>query len=247
MEKIIEYNDFKIMQYGVLDSTNFEAERIIKNNYYTTSLNNPIIISAMKQSNSKGTNNRSWHSPVGGLWFSIVFDNNYFFSETDDNYDDSLLPIFSLAIIDSFKNDKIHIGIKWYNDLIIENKKFGGLMLTKIFRANKIHTVVGIGINTNNIVYDQSKMISFFELTGKKLDNFEILKNIIDNSKYFLENINSRVKLKIYKRYLMNNISIGEKFKIKNETCILESINKDYSANFLDYNMTKVRYCPHEI
>jgi BirA family biotin operon repressor/biotin-[acetyl-CoA-carboxylase] ligase len=66
--------------------------------------------------------------------------------------------------------------LKWPNDLIIDDKKVGGILCEKVGER----VVIGIGINTNLKNIDVENSISFFNKTRKIIDNKELMEKIID-------------------------------------------------------------------
>ncbi len=62
------------------------------------------------------------------------------------------LTLFSVCgIVEQLQLQNIPVQIKWLNDLILENKKLGGILCETKIAKNKIYKVViGVGINYNN-------------------------------------------------------------------------------------------------
>ena len=84
------------------------------------------------------------------------------------------------------------IKIKWPNDLVVNQRKFCGI-LQEVIRFNDFdYLIVGIGLNTN--IAPQSK--SFYSTSLKnilniKINNQKILKNIINAYERFLTEKNN--------------------------------------------------------
>lgn len=103
-----------------------------------------FAVVAERQTRGKGSKGRTFLSPVGGLYLSVVAPK-----------DEALFPILTplaavavkRAVWDSFGID---LGIKWVNDLMIDRgngyKKVCGI-LTETRTAEKVVTVIGIGVN----------------------------------------------------------------------------------------------------
>ena len=72
-------------------------------------------------------------------------------------------------------------GIKWPNDLILNKKKIGGILIEKEHYQNRVKTIIGIGINLN-IKKKESWWgdLSKFNLENKRNDLIiEITNNLI--------------------------------------------------------------------
>lgn len=125
--------DWNIFYFETIDSTNEEAKRLCQ-----TYRKGKFIVVSNSQSHGKGRYSKSWTSPnccgLYASWFLL----NY-------NYKIGLLPfVVGLSCISSLKEiTKDRVLLKWPNDLIIENKKLGGILI-EIFNNS---VIVGIGIN----------------------------------------------------------------------------------------------------
>nr|MCS5525147.1 biotin--[acetyl-CoA-carboxylase] ligase [Candidatus Poseidoniia archaeon] len=88
---------------------------------------------AREQTAGRGRRGRSWESPVGGLYISLVVEN------------DSLLPLRTgLAARDALQlYCPEHIGLKWPNDLLCAGGKLGGIRC----EVDGELAVAGIGLN----------------------------------------------------------------------------------------------------
>lgn len=88
---------------------------------------------AREQTAGRGRHGRSWESPVGGLFISVVVEN------------DSLLPLRAgLAARDALQpHCPERIGLKWPNDLLCAGGKLGGVLC----EAEGDRAVAGIGLN----------------------------------------------------------------------------------------------------
>ncbi len=127
--------------YDSVSSTNNHIWNLIDNG-----VNLPLIVIATTQTQGKGQRNHYWRSPKGGLYLSVGLSVN--------------LPIcagvhFTLltawGIANNLQNYDISVKIKWLNDLILNNKKLGGILTETRVKNNTISKVViGVGINWEN-------------------------------------------------------------------------------------------------
>jgi len=179
-----------IFYFDTIDSTNTEG---MSNPYPFYS-----IIIADKQLSGKGRSGRIWESlSHGNLYISFVLP------PIDVN---KLLPlnvVTGYAVVDSLRNI-LNVKLKWPNDLVIKNKKLGGILLETKFTGNRLEKiVVGIGINVNQTRFDNNLSgiaTSIHAETGKFFEVADIASNVIKSFEYFYEN------------FLKNNIDIVEKW-----------------------------------
>lgn len=116
------------------------------------SLDGTVII-AERQTNAIGRAGRTWISPSGGVWLSVILNPNLLSSE-------SMLIMFlaALTVCEVLKSKTgLEPKIKWPNDVTINGRKVCGI-LVDIGAVNETicYAVLGLGINVNN---DTDKII----------------------------------------------------------------------------------------
>jgi BirA family biotin operon repressor/biotin-[acetyl-CoA-carboxylase] ligase len=105
-------------------------------------------IAAREQTHGRGSRGRGWLSPPGGLWLSVV-------CRPAAAGAPHLLTIrVSLAVAAVLtERAGTAIGIKWPNDLMIANRKLGGVLAEARWVGDALAwIVVGVGINVTNTV-----------------------------------------------------------------------------------------------
>lgn len=99
-----------------------------------------IIITADKQTEGRGRNNKKWFSPEGNIYFSFGFNTN--------NIVDGLSVKAGLKVAEILNHELDRkVLLKWPNDLIYSNKKIGGILVETSSYQNTYQVVIGIGIN----------------------------------------------------------------------------------------------------
>src|SRR5438552_4389887 len=128
-----------------VDSTNLFAARLIAHGRKTPE---GTVVIAEAQSAGRGRLGRSWHSErEAGLYFSVVL-----FPKTPP----SLAPLFTLATAVAMHNaveryTGLDIDIKWPNDLLVDGKKFCGILSEIQAEVDLVkNMVIGIGVNVNH-------------------------------------------------------------------------------------------------
>ena len=121
--------------YDEIESTNELSKDIAFKNEFN-------LILAEKQTSGKGRHGKKWHSPKNGnIYMSLS-------TKKDLNYAPlSLLTGIICANVLSEHTKKDVIGLKWPNDIVLGNKKIGGILIEKAVVNNETTSVIGIGLN----------------------------------------------------------------------------------------------------
>ena len=107
-----------------------------------------LTIVADTQTEGKGQRGRSWaDTPGDSLLMSLI---------TSPQYPLERQFIFNASIAIAIANvlqklsERIDVRIKWPNDIIINDKKAGGILIENIIRGNSwIYGIIGLGLNVN--------------------------------------------------------------------------------------------------
>ena len=231
-----------IYSYDSVDSTNNVARRMID------IFRNNDIIWAISQTKGHGKGERTWHSPKGGLWFSVIFKPQRLCKDPN-----IYTKLASVAIIHVLKRMKIgNVGVKWPNDIYHGKKKVGGI-LTEIFSQGSEHAVViGIGLNVNNQPpHEVKNATSLFEITGKKISVSQLL-NMISSEMKRIYNLVTSGKRNVVTNLWRNAMIVKRGTKVK----VFDITGRNYLATvvkilsdslIVEHNGVKERVHPSEI
>lgn len=138
------------------------------------------LVVAEAQTAGKGRLGRSWHSPLGsGLYFSLVLR---------PNFAPYLAPRITLlggvALCSAVRAlTGVEAGIKWPNDVLVKQKKVGGILTEMEAEADAIHHVIlGFGVNVNMESCDlppSLKATSLMLETGKRQSRAQLMARIL--------------------------------------------------------------------
>lgn len=130
----------KIEHFTVVDSTNDVAKKLAKDG----ACEGTVVIADM-QKRGRGRFGRSWSSPSGGIWLSVILRPDI----GSERVSLSLLPLIAGSAVANVLKGlyDINAHVRWPNDVLIGGKKVSGI-LTEL-DANENFVVVGIGINAN--------------------------------------------------------------------------------------------------
>ena len=174
----------KIIKLNAIDSTN----RFLKELAQEETAENYTIVVANQQTDGKGQRGASWISESDkGLTFSLLYNN---LQESAINLFE-LNCIVAFSIVEALQSiSLIKFQIKWPNDILAENKKIGGVLIENSFKnQQEIVSVIGIGINVNQLHFENLPQASSLALLESKIfDKEEIMIKIAKQLKFNLEN-----------------------------------------------------------
>ena len=160
------------------NSTNDDAKESLKNSSHLLSAH-----FAEQQSAGRGRNNRKWISPFGqNIYLSLAWQSNLNFANIE-----GLSLAIGVEIAESLEThtDEV-IEIKWPNDLLINKKKLGGILIeTSSGKKDSLEIIIGIGINVFMKNEDATKInqdwTSLENYKNRSLDRNLIAANLLNN------------------------------------------------------------------
>lgn len=137
-------NDYHLLSFDTLDSTNEEAKRLARGGGC-----HGAVIWAKKQSAGKGRLGRTWVSDEGNLFVSILLQPSKPLNELSQ-----LSFVAAMSVIESIRPllvDGNQLKCKWPNDILLGDKKLGGILLES-FKVEETGAwaVVGVGVNVDS-------------------------------------------------------------------------------------------------
>ena len=131
-----------ILELDTVDSTNNYAMRLID----ADTAESGLMILANAQTSGKGQRGKQWMSAAGeSLLMSLILRPN----RTLQQQTQFMAAVaVSVAKICEQNLSKISVKIKWPNDIIIADKKAGGILIENMIRGTSWEwSVIGIGLN----------------------------------------------------------------------------------------------------
>jgi BirA family biotin operon repressor/biotin-[acetyl-CoA-carboxylase] ligase len=102
---------------------------------------------ADEQTGGRGSRGRPWHSPAGGLWLSVLY-------RPASAAGAELLSLrLGLAVAEALEEalPGLRIEIKWPNDLMLDQRKLGGILCEARWQGDAPGWIVaGVGLNVAN-------------------------------------------------------------------------------------------------
>ncbi len=163
-----------------LDSTNSYASEMLRQ----IELSEGSVIYSFEQKSGRGQRENSWESkPNKNVALSLVLHPKFL----SVNQQFLLAKITSLAVadlmaemlVDSHKPNEI--SIKWPNDVYVNKKKIAGILIENTLRESTLQSsIVGIGINVNQLDFTTKQATSLALLTDKEFELMNVLERLCE-------------------------------------------------------------------
>lgn len=133
---------FARVRLGEIDSTNEEAKRRAAAGAVAGT-----VIHADRQNAGRGRSGRTWHSPPGNLYASLLL-------RPSCSLATALQLVFVTgvavaAVVDGVAGAEARARCKWPNDVLVDGRKIGGILVESQASANGAvdWLVIGVGLN----------------------------------------------------------------------------------------------------
>jgi len=136
--------DFTIIEHSFIDSTNNYAMQLIDANKAL----HGMTITALSQTAGKGQRGNQWaDTPGDSLLMSIIINP---IQEIQEQFSFNASVAVAIANVLQNLSTGWNVQIKWPNDIIVNDKKAGGILIENTLRGSKwTHCVIGLGLNVN--------------------------------------------------------------------------------------------------
>jgi BirA family biotin operon repressor/biotin-[acetyl-CoA-carboxylase] ligase len=202
-----------------VDSTNLYALNLLKQSPPAEG----YVVWALEQFAGRGQRGNKWLvQPGTNLTFSLILHPR--FLPIKEQF--WLTKVMALAVAE-FVSSYLHsvslkVAIKWPNDIYVNDQKIAGILIENILEQSSIRSsVVGIGININQEIFDPSvpNATSLKLLTGSAFELGDCLNRIfIPLEKFYLElrkgnyeKIDAAYHKILYRRGVLSDLSLNEK------------------------------------
>ena len=159
-----------ITRFEQITSTNDEA----RNRHYS----HGDIITAEFQTAGRGQRGNRWSSRVGeNLMLSLVLEPTFLHASRQFLLSEAV----ALGLVDTLAEFGIAARIKWTNDIYVGDRKICGVLIEHDLRgAHLARTIVGIGLNINQVEFDPAlpNPTSMCLLAGHEFDREEVLQTL---------------------------------------------------------------------
>lgn len=134
------------------------------------------VITALKQTRGRGQFKKSWYSPEGGLYFSIILKPDREAEELK-----SLTRLFAQSLMTFIEKETgMAASLKLPNDILMGGKKVCGILAEKTGES----LIVGVGLNLNIKKFPEDLPATSLGLeTGRVFDKETVLTGVLINLK----------------------------------------------------------------
>ncbi len=212
MEELTKDLDANIYYYDEIDSTNRLAKELAGKNAPSGT-----VILAGKQTNGRGRLGKTFHSPEGGLYMSVIIRLNSSLTAMM-----RITACTAVAVHEALQEFGVTAKIKWVNDLFLHQKKICGILSEGSFHAELLkmeYSVIGIGINLHpdeHLPEELKPLVTDIETeTGKKINRCQLAAAILHHLKHDLLNISQKTYLNTYTAY---SCTLGHRVRMDNGT-----------------------------
>ena len=213
-----------------------------------------VVVCSEGQYKGRGRLSRFWSSPKNrGIYISIILKPGISPAESP-----KLTLLTAVGVCQAIRNStRLDCFIKWPNDLIIKNKKLGGILTEMNAEMDMVKfVVIGIGINVNtpesllppkstSLKEQLSKKVSRIELTKQILRDIEkeyiIFQKegfgpIVKKWKEFSTTLGHKVKVQFHKEHL-----VGEAIDLDSDGALLVKRGSGFVERITAGDVVKVK------
>ena len=189
-----------VIQLQCVDSTNNYASLLLSGN----EINTEAVVSAQCQEKGRGQQGNYWESKQGkNLTFSLILQTTYL--EVEKQF--SLSQAIALAIVDFLNDYNIVANVKWPNDILVGNEKIAGILIENSIMGHTIvNSIIGIGLNVNQVVFEdyQPKAVSLKQITKEDYDTQSTLNQLLDKMWIRVDQLKKKEYYILKQEYLEN-------------------------------------------
>jgi BirA family biotin operon repressor/biotin-[acetyl-CoA-carboxylase] ligase len=210
-----------------INSTNIYAMQEISDGLAT----NGKAYFTFEQTAGKGQRGKKWESEVGqNIMVSIVIKPENLTIQ-DIFFGNAAVAIACYDFFSALAGDET--SIKWPNDIYWRDRKAGGILIENVFSGQTWkHSVIGIGININQVKFDPNlpNPVSLLQITGKTFDLLELLNPLFQaiQSRWNQLYTGKPAVLALYNEKLYKK---DKKITITKNNCVTTATLKGVNAN----------------
>jgi len=140
------------------------------------------LVIADEQTAGRGRLDRKWFTPRGtALAFSLILRP----TAEEKPYLTRTVGLAALATVDSLRTRGLSAQIKWPNDVLLNGRKVGGILVESVWSGEEVNCVViGVGMNVMKAAVPPAEQLQFpatslEESSGPEIERESILHDIL--------------------------------------------------------------------
>jgi BirA family biotin operon repressor/biotin-[acetyl-CoA-carboxylase] ligase len=213
----------KICHYHRVDSTNNAAKKLAEEG-----APEGTVVIAEQQTKGRGRMNRSWHSPAGGIWMSVILK-----PRVPPYQVQGITLVAAVAVVNAIKKVTGLVPlIKWPNDIYLEGKKVCGILTEMKGEVDQVnYLIIGIGLNVNSDSRQLEKEASgagtLAMYLGQNVDRKSLVREMLSQLEtnyfhYCREGISS-----ILNQWRQNSLTLGRNVVLKMGEKVFAGVAED--------------------
>lgn len=229
----------KLIYVAQCPSTNALASELGQK---TETVDGTVVVTD-NQTSGRGQRGNKWESQPGkNLTFSLIL-RPAFLSVKDQFQLNAAIAIGLCDYITAKVTEKVRI--KWPNDLLIDGKKAGGVLIENHVNGEElVYSVIGIGLNLNQQTFASPNAVSLKSFTGMEYDagtEFGLLLLHVESRYLELKHGNQALLRKRYLKLLYRRDE-SHQFRAQNEVFqgIITGVNEEGQLSVLVGNENRV-------
>jgi BirA family biotin operon repressor/biotin-[acetyl-CoA-carboxylase] ligase len=189
------------------------------------------VVVAKEQTRGRGRMGRTWHSPEGGLWFSVLF-----WPEWSVDRLPLLNLLLGIPVARAIRALGVEANVKWPNDILIRRRKAGGLLGETHYRGERLCLIVGIGVNSN-LDLDAfppsiaGRVTSLRAELGSNVDNEALLSGILDRIERLRLDVRAGRVDELLDTWRRLSVGLGERVHARVGTSTFEGVARDIDTD----------------
>lgn len=182
---------YNLIKLNATSSTNDKVKTLIKSG----KIGSGDIVWAEYQYKGRGQYKNKWISTRGKNLLITLYKEFKGLTIEQSSYINFVVSLSIIDTIDHYIPSKNYI--KWPNDILSGRKKISGILIENTIKSNKINsTIIGAGINVNQIIFRNiPNVTSIKQLSKKDIPVDNVLKELIKNYKFYFSKINNKESL----------------------------------------------------
>lgn len=230
--------DQTIIKLKEVNSTNEFAMDLLR----TGKAENFTLIISENQISGKGQKGNKWLSEAGKNFTGslICYPNlkpeRIFY----------LNMITSLAVCDTIKSfADVRVEIKWPNDILFNKEKIAGILIENQIKGNALAaSVIGVGMNINQVEFDESLNATSLHVIGEKTFPLEEITTVFLNQfRIYFDQLNQGFFAVIEKNYLKHLYGLNQSLRFEDSSGVfqgqIQGISEDGRLIILKENEKK--------
>lgn len=189
-----------------------------------------IIVVADSQTAGRGRMGRSWISPSGvNLYFTVILKPSFSPIEAP-----LLTLTAAVACVSAIRGlTGVNAEIKWPNDILVDNRKTGGILLDMKTYGDKIKFVaIGIGINVNmdtEIFPEDIKPFStsLSKECGRTIDRVQLFGKILAELEQWYKTVIAGGRVPMLQQWRLFSSTIGKNVSVRMYDKVISGIAED--------------------